>query len=247
MTVAVIGDYGGCGIGTDACGPERRIAELVHSWRPSAIVTVGDNSYPEGFCEEVIAAQQPYREDIVARRFYPTPGNHDYGSGSYQCSADYFGRPNEYVAGLAGGLIDLFVNDTIKSDGLDARVAGYRSALRSSKARWKIATSHLPPYSSGEHGSTPTAQWVVQDGVDLFLGGHDHDQEHLVVDGRNFVVNGTGGAELYPVTSRVAGSEWAQDDQYAAVRMRVNQSVLRVEFVAVDGQVLHSFDLTKAT
>ena len=40
--------------------------------------------------------------------------------------------------------------------------------LSASDAPWKIAYFHHPPYSSGEHGSTPRMQWPFADwGVDM--------------------------------------------------------------------------------
>ena len=42
LTLAVIGDYG-----INSAG-EARVAAMIKSWRPAAILTTGDNNYPSG-------------------------------------------------------------------------------------------------------------------------------------------------------------------------------------------------------
>lgn len=255
LTVAVIGDYG-CQPGSNCpASPANQIAvaKLVHSWSPDAIVTVGDNSYENGNAASVVADQAPYAADIAAGTFYPTPGNHDWLNGSIDPSTNVFHRPPHYVAHLADGLIDLFVTDMNGQDpdgdsATSRQAEQYRSDVAASTATWKITTDHQAFYSSGEHGTNDYTHWAILPQIDLFLSGHDHDFEHLVVDDKNFVVNGVGGRNRYPVCAKgcLPSSVWHDDQQFGAVRLTVTQASLLVEFVAVDGQVLHSFQLSKS-
>jgi calcineurin-like phosphoesterase family protein len=254
LTVAVIGDYG-CQSGSNcrASGSnEIAVANLVHSWKPDSIVTVGDNSYEDGNAAAVVADQAPYAADIAAGRFYPTPGNHDWLNGSIEPSTNVFRRPPHYVANLGEGLVDLFVTDMNSQDpdgdsATSRQADQYRADVAASKAIWKITTDHQAFYSSGEHGSNDYTHWAILPQVDLFLSGHDHDFEHLVVDGKHFVVNGVGGRNRYPVCANgcIEGSVWHDDQNFGAVRLTVTPATLLVEYITVDGQVVHSFQLTK--
>ena len=81
---AVIGDYG------EGNQAEEDVADLVKSWKPDFIITVGDNNYPNGAAETIdFNIGQYYHEFIYpytgaygpgaeSNRFFPTLGNHDY-------------------------------------------------------------------------------------------------------------------------------------------------------------------------
>jgi hypothetical protein len=255
MTVAVIGDYG-CQPGSNcrASGANQlAVAKLVHSWSPNAIVTVGDNSYENGSAAAVAADQAPYAADIAAGNFYPTPGNHDWLNGSIQPSTDIFHRPPHYAAPLGGGLVDLFVTDMNGQDpdgdsATSDQADQYRASVAASTAVWKITAGHQAFYSSGEHGSNEYTHWAILPQIDLFLSGHDHDFEHLVVDDKNFVVDGVGGRNRYAVCTNgcLPGSAWHDDQDFGAVRLTITPTSLLVEFIEVGGQVLHSFRLSKS-
>ncbi len=255
LRIAVIGDYG-CQPGTD-CGSiasqqEIPVANMVHSWNPDAIVTVGDNSYETANAIDVPRDQAPYAADVQAGRFYWTPGNHDWLTNPDKPSTSYFRRPNHYVARLGAGLLDLFVTDMNGQDpdgdsATSRQAAQYRADVAASNAVWKITTTHQALYSSGEHGTQMYTHWAILPAIDLFLSGHDHDFEHLVEGGKPYVVDGVGGKNLYVVcaTGCIAGSQWHDDKHFGAVRLTVTPANLRVEYVAVGGTVLHSFTLTK--
>ena len=254
LTLAVIGDYG-CQPGSTCGGNpanELAVANLVHGWRPQAIITVGDNSYENGSAANVAADQGPYLPDITAGTFYPTPGNHDWQNGSIEPSTGFFHRPPHYVARLGGGLVELFVTDMNyqdpDGDGANSRQAAqYQANVAASTATWKITTGHQAFYSSGQHGSQSYTHWAILPAIDLFLSGHDHDFEHLQIGGKPFVVNGVGGRNLIPVCrfGCIPGSIWHDDKDFGAVRLTITPQTLTVEFVTVQGLVVHSFHVTK--
>ena len=92
VRLAIIGDYG-----VDNAS-ERAVADLVHSWKPDAIVTTGDNNYPAGATNTIDKNIGKYYADYIApysgtytttvvsgvavdagkNRFYPVLGNHDW-------------------------------------------------------------------------------------------------------------------------------------------------------------------------
>jgi cell division septation protein DedD len=255
LRIAVIGDYG-CQPGTD-CGSassqqEVPVANMVHSWNPDAIFTVGDNSYETATAIDVPLDQKPYAADVQAGRFYWTPGNHDWLTNPDTPSTSYFARPNHYVAHLGGGLTDVFVTDMNGQDpdgdsATSKQAAQYRADVAASTAVWKITTDHQAFYSSGEHGTNTYTHWAILPAIDLFLSGHDHDFEHLVEGGKNFVVDGVGGKNLYVVcaTGCIPGSLWHDDKHFGAVRLTITTNTLQVEYIALGGTVEHSFVLSK--
>jgi Calcineurin-like phosphoesterase len=257
LLIAVIGDYG-CLAGSDCSSisysapHEQAVADLVHSWSPDAIVTVGDNSYESGTAADVQSDQRPYEADVRAGRLYPTMGNHDWQTGSDAASTSYFGRPSHYVAHLSHGLVDLFVADTHYQDpdgasGNSNQAKRFSTDVALSKAIWKITANHESQYSSGNQGSSPAFRWLSASGIDLALSGHDHDFEHLLVDGRNYVVAGGGGENLIPActTKCIPGSLWHDSSHFGAVRLTITASRLKCEFVTSAGVVEHSFELSK--
>ncbi len=82
---AVIGDFGQAG------QPEQDVANLVKSWDPDLIITVGDNNYPVGAATTIDQNIGQYYHDFIypymgaygagatANRFFPSLGNHDWG------------------------------------------------------------------------------------------------------------------------------------------------------------------------
>lgn len=249
--IAVIGDYGYCGY---SCGNQQAVANLVHSWQPDVIVTTGDNSYENGLSWEVEANQKPYAADVQAGRFFPAHGNHDWGNqcsdpAGIQPSLEYFGVPIYYVAHLGHGLIDLIVTDTtcsrtnVRTGAEPPQAADYNATVAASTALWKITVGHHPPFSSGQWGSHEDRHWLLHPQVDLYLSGHNHDNEHLVVGGQHFVVTGVGGKNVYPMNDPIAGSVWGYWKDFGAVRLTVGVDTLTVEYINVNNEVLHTFTL----
>lgn len=180
---AVIGDYGVNGPNAD------RVADLVKSWSPDFIVTVGDNNYEKGRAEDIddnIGAyfrdyihpylgklgEQNSGEETLVNRFFPALGNHDWDSMSCTeglCTGpylDYFTLPgNERYYSFEWGAVRFFVldSDPHEPDGitpLSNQAMWLRDELQSSTATWNLAIAHHAPYSSGSrHGGHKEMQW----------------------------------------------------------------------------------------
>lgn len=261
LVLALIGDYGVCASensanpseSTAGCRQETAVAGLVHSWHPDAIVTLGDNSYEDGTCHEVQNDSAPYAADVAVHRVYQVTGNHDWHSGQagIDCATAYFGHPDHYVAPFGKGLLDLFVVDANSNpDGCckgSPQNVHYDQDVALSTATWKIEAQHEPRYSSAcTHASSDWTDWVVNPKIDLYLAGHIHHMEHLVEGGQNFLVNGAGGGGLDHTCTPIPGSVWSDQAHYGAVRLSITRTSLLVQFEAVGGTILHSFQLHKA-
>jgi tartrate-resistant acid phosphatase type 5 len=178
-----------------------------------------------------------YTAESLQTPWYAIAGNHDY-HGNVDAQIAYSGKstrwhmPARYYtrseALAAGGVADFFFLDTspfvthylgskTKIDGQDpkAQLAWFEAALKQSTARWKIVSAHHPVFSGGsDHGNTAELIRDVKPlleryGVTAYFFGHDHDLQHIVVNGVNYFGCGAG-AETRP-TSMIDGSRFASD------------------------------------
>jgi hypothetical protein len=218
---AVIGDYG---VDNRA---EQEVADLVKSWNPDFVITVGDNNYPDGAASTIDANIGKYYRSFIfpytgtygngatTNRFFPSLGNHDWVTAGAKPYLDYFVLPNnERYYDFVQGPVHFFAvdSDPHEPDGnTSTSVQGnwLKDRLSNSTDPWKLVYFHHPPYSSGTgHGSTPWMQWPFQQwGATAVLSGHDHDYERVILNGSPFFVTGSGGRGLGQFGTPIAGSE----------------------------------------
>src|SRR5262245_8735283 len=205
LRFAVIGDYGS---GTSS---ERDVANLVSSWTPDLIITVGDNNYPDGAASTIDANIGQFYHSFIypytgsygaganVNRFFPSLGNHDWIASGAAPYLDYFSLPNnERYYDFVRGTVHFFAidSDTHEPSGTSSTSTQgnwLRTRLASSTAKWKIVYFHHAAYSSGEHGSSTWMQWPFQQwGATAVLSGHDHAYERVLINGFPYFVNGLG-------------------------------------------------------
>jgi len=81
----------------------------------------------------------------------------------------------------------------------DAQLAWLDTAFSSARAEcdWVFAIGHHPIYSAGDHGDHPglLAKFLPlfqKHSVASYIAGHDHDLQHIQMQGFNYVVSGAG-------------------------------------------------------
>ena len=247
---AVIGDFG------LASPEEAAVAELVRSWAPDLVITLGDNNYPDGRASTIDenvgqyyhAFIHPYRgrygEGAAENRFFPSLGNHDWHTPGPWPYLDYFELPgNERYYDLVWGPVHLFAldSDPKEPDGSTPQSNQARwlePRLTGSTSPWQVVYMHHPPYSSGDHGSTPRMRWpFAQWGADVVMSGHDHHYERIQWDDITYVVNGLGGKpERYGVGDPVPGSIVRFNDAHGAMLVEATTTRLEMRFVTSDGR-----------
>ena len=110
--------------------------------------------------------------------------------------------------------------------------------LAATDARWIVAVSHRPPFSSGTHGDDRQVQEAFlplfrRHGVDLVLSGHDHHYERSrPVDGIVYIVTGGGGRG----TRAVGENETAAFAERVAHFVYVTVDHHRLELHAIDAR-----------
>ncbi|MEW6718086.1 MAG: metallophosphoesterase [Chloroflexota bacterium] len=254
---AVIGDFGQAG------KAEAQVAELVKSWQPDFIITTGDNNYPHGsadtidenigqyYHEYIYPYLGAYGEGAELNRFFPSLGNHDWGTQAALPYLEYFTLPgNERYYDFVWGPVHLFAldSDSREPDGVgksSTQADWLEGRLATSTTTWKIVYMHYPPYSSAAHGSTGWMQWPYAEwGASVVLAGHDHVYERIIVDGFPYIVNGLGGSPYrYYFLSPIPGSQVRHNDSHGALLVEATSEMLLFSFITVDGVVVDSFSI----
>lgn len=255
---AAIGDYG-------YAGPaERDVANLIKSWNPDFIITLGDNNYDLGdsttidqnigqyFHDYIYRYRGAYGPSASTNRFFPSLGNHDYYTRNGEPYRVYFTLPgNGRYYDFVRGDVHFFVldSDPAEPDGITVgskQARWLRAGLAASTAPWRVVYLHHAPYSSGKHGSTTDLQWPYRAwGASVVLAGHDHHYERLAVDGLTYFVNGLGGRSIYSYTGQpLAASQKHFNGDYGAMLLSASPDSLSLRFytrrrVLVDSYVLH--------
>lgn len=243
-TIAVIGDYGS---GKDV---SYQVRDMVVGQGSNAVVTLGDNVYYEtGF--QVLVGNL-YGDYLEAGAFFPAAGNHDYSEGR---GIALFDRFFDFLHGhrwysVTFGEVEFFILDSHQAlhhdDVFDAQREWLESAVTASTARWKIVVLHHPPHSARSRSQHefrfPFDKW----GVCMVMSGHDHTLQHLPIDGVHYVVNGIGGGSIHEFEEILEGTEFRLSGHYGAVLLDVEPEVLKVRFMTVPDNVVHTFDIPAA-
>jgi len=241
---AVIGDYGSAG------PPESDVANLVKSWNPDFIITLGDNNYPSGSATTIDTNIGQYYHELIypytgsygagatTNRFFPVLGNHDWRTAGAAPYLNYFSLPgNERYYDFIQGPVHFFAldSDPHEPDGYtQTSIQGtwLQNTLNDSAAPWQVVYFHHPPFSSSnKHGSTKYMQWDFQAwGADAILAGHDHTYERLLIDGLPYFVNGLGGASIYGFGGPVPGSQFRYNGDYGAMLVEAANTQIVFKF-----------------
>jgi acid phosphatase type 7 len=230
-------------------GDQQQTADVVQSLNPVAVLTLGDNAYPDGSAHDFATYYDPTwgRFKAVTK---PAVGNHEYDTPGAKGYFDYFGVPPYYSYDLCGWHL-YSLNREISGSDRDAELAWLRADLAAHAGRPMLAVWHEPRWSSGTtHGSDSGAAdlWgaVVAGGVRVVLSGHEHLYERfaeLDADGhphpggtREFVV-GEGGAGLYPFGGPQEGSERRVQGQHGVIALTLRPDGYDWRLVQVGGTV----------
>ncbi|MFZ1321182.1 MAG: metallophosphoesterase [Ignavibacteria bacterium] len=258
---AVIGDYGNAGTN------ELSVSNLVKSWNPEFIITLGDNNYSNGEASTIdMNIGQYYHEFIfpytgsygsgdTVNRFFPSLGNHDWYTTNAQPYLDYFTLPgNERYYNFVKGNVNFFVidSDSNEPDGRDSnsvQALWLKNALKNSSSDFNIVYFHHPAYSSSSvHGSAAIMQWPFKNwGASLVMAGHDHTYERIVKDGFTYIVNGLGGKSIYAFGTPIDGSLVRYNNNYGAMIINSYEDSLVSEFFSISNSRKDIFTLNKST
>ena len=199
VRIVAIGDYGVGGPVQLSLG--RAVRQVASERGLRVLVTLGDNDYtrdPVAFTTNWDAsfAWLERRGIAVAGAL----GNHDVEVDEGRYVLGRLGMPGRYYTRRFGD-VQLFMLDSNNVDA--AQTQWLARALSRSRARWRIAAFHHPPYTCGAYSADPRiiASWqplFERAHVQLVLSGHDHNYQRFEArSGVTYVVHGGGGRGLY--------------------------------------------------
>jgi 3',5'-cyclic AMP phosphodiesterase CpdA len=260
VSFVALGDNGSGG--RQAMAVAERIARTYTTQPFGLVALLGDICY-YGSIEDRFddVFQRPLRPLIDAGvNFELAIGNHDAAirrsdEGLVEIAAELrlLGTPGLYYKTTHGpvGLyyLDSSVPGLLGSESPD-QLQWLDDELARSADEWKIVVLHHPPFSSGRHGSTATAQErlvpiLVRRRVDLVLSGHDHHYERThPIDGVTYVVSG-GGCKRTPVGRSSFTAVSRSVLQFLSVQVRGDR--LTATCIQPDGGVVDRFELRART
>lgn len=117
---------------------------------------------------------------------------------------------------------------------------------KETQAKWTWVVSHFPLFSDTTKRKDNQAliknwgAYFQENPISLYLSGHDHNLQHLHVEGYSpsFLVSGGGGASLYEITD--TGRGFSQQI-LGFNHIHVNEERILVQLIDGDGNCMHSF------
>ena len=222
LTFLAVGDWGQPKRLAAASRVAEAMARTAADHSAAFVISTGDNFYGKGVSDAFDPQWRSSFEDVYAAPslhcpWYVVLGNHDYQGNpdaeiAYSLISDRWRMPARYYAVrqkvTAGIVADFFYLDTNlfvgagSPDDPQRQLDWLATVLRASQAPWKIVVGHHPVFSGGRHGNTKELVTALkplleQFGVRAYINGHDHDLQHIQVDGVHYFTTGAG-AEARP-------------------------------------------------
>jgi hypothetical protein len=255
VRLALVGD---AGADAEADGPpvkmERLRAALERAGRLDGIILLGDNFYPCGLeTGDDWKIMEPLARLGVP--LFPVLGNHDYGCASSDPCAQVdpgppaggrlrevwrFSALNYGVAWEGIGTVALIDTQPVALGRVPASdTARFVSRVFDEAPNpWRIVAGHHVYYSSGVHGSAAESAALKRlrkildpardEGVSLFLSGHDHQLEMIRRGESMFVISGSGSKVRRGGLARAPGSLFrALTYGFVVLELTRDEAVLR--------------------
>lgn len=221
------------------------------------VLMAGDIGYPSGRLRDYEENVFPtYAALMASAPFFPASGNHDYMTEDGAPFRQVFALPEnggregrERWYSVDWGLLHLVVLDSEK---LGAPQEAWLEAdlQAAAAAPWTIALFHRAPFSSGELGDDAGSKAhlvpiLTRHRVPLVITGHEHDYERRdPVDGVTYLVTGGGGRGTRRITSRAAGSAFAEQVAHV-VYLEVGEGDIRLWAIDATGQTFDTARITR--
>lgn len=205
--------------------------------------------------------------------WYVVLGNHDYRGGPaveveytriskrWRMPARYF---SQRFALPGGGTAEFWFLDTqpfiegyrrdsryadVAKQSKQAQLSWLESSLAGSHADWKIVVGHHPVFSKGRHGDTRELILDVQPlleryGVQVYLNGHDHDMQHIVVNGISYLTSGAG-SQPRP-SGRGPATRFSLGNRSGFLAVELTQQQFAGRFVDWTGKQVYAFTQPRA-
>ncbi|MDQ3865325.1 MAG: metallophosphoesterase [Actinomycetota bacterium] len=244
VKVVAAGDLASCETRDDEV-----TAALAGRLRPHAILTLGDNAYPDGTRRDFHHCYSPSWGRFLGKTL-PAPGNHDYQTPRARAYFAYFRRraPGPYYSRNLGRWHVVSLNSEIDVGAGSAQERWLRADLARDRHRCELLYWHRPRWSGGGSEEGMQALWraAYRHGVELVLSGHSHNYQRfrpLDAAGRRDrrfgvrqIVAGTGGGGRHHPLAWVRNRVSADSTTYGVVLLALRPRSYALRFVpAADG------------
>ena len=267
--VIAVGDIAVCGTsGDEATGAIVDSLLLADSTQKvaAAVITLGDNAYPSG--SQGVANDFPrcfspsWGRRRIMRAIHPSPGNHDYDSGTGDPYFKYFGARagpsgKGYYSFDFGGWHFVSLNSELYFEAGDVTQARaqedwLRDDLQRNRSLCTVAYFHRPLFSSGTYGGIrevrPLWDIMYPAGVDLVLNGHEHNYERFrpqtpagapdSIRGIVQIITGTGGGALRRIDQPYAANSVTRiQGRFGVLKLVLGDGEYRRSFIEAGGRV----------
>jgi tartrate-resistant acid phosphatase type 5 len=258
LTFLAIGDWGR---GSDA---QRKVAvqmaKTAEAIGPRFVISTGDNFYTDGVksvddAQWVTSFENVYDAPALMMPWYITLGNHDHRgnisaqvaytklSSRWRLPANYYKHTQLLAEGKSVVFFHIDTTPIIERyPSEDPQLVWLERKLAASTAIWKIVIGHHPVYAGGEHGETRELIVLLKPlldryGVQVYLNGHDHDMEHVVVGGTHYLTSGAAGRPKH--AKAIEGTQFVMGDRLGFMMARLTPNVMHIEFIDAQGTSLY--------
>ena len=264
-TFIVFGDSG------TASPEQKRLAARLETENPEAFFHTGDLVYNDGKPDEILQNYAAIYSEKIKKKFYPSPGNHDYNTNNAQPYLDFFDLPkqalnsadNERYYSVSFDTLHFIMLDSNLplKDASDARqddmIDWLRKDLTSNTSKKSIVIFHHPYYTgNSKHSPNELVKEKIIPVLDEFkvplvLNGHNHNymrsckitQDQCAEQGVTYIVTGGGGADLYDFKEPAPFYSKVREKRYNYVRLTYSNNTIAGEAIDIDGTVFDTFSL----
>ncbi len=128
------------------------------------------------------------------------------------------------------------------------QLAWLKAELEKPRAPFTLVVGHHPVYSNGHHGDTKSlitsiGPLLQEHGVHAYMCGHDHDMQHLELEGlkTSFILSGGGGARVRELDNHDRKMPFGQP-VYGFTHLQANAERLIFRHVDANGKQMHAFE-----
>lgn len=245
-----------------------KTAELTKKLDPNFVLALGDLQYDNGAGSSFDSLYDKDWGQFKSIT-YPSPGNHEYYTAGASGYFDYFNKDNPLATIVSKPYYSFdrfnwhFValnsncDDVGGCGGGSAQLKWLESDLQASTATCTLAFWHHPRFTSGRYANKPASNnrsidfWkqLQTSKADIVLNGHDHIYERFLpqtsagqeddIGIQEFIV-GTGGKELYSITSKAKNSAFRDDKHFGVLQLELFGKAYKWSFIDIHGKVVDS-------
>lgn len=233
---------------------KHQLTYIVHTIKPDALITLGDNFYPNGVESKNDPSWDSYELYFGTLLTYAVLGNHDYKlnpqaqfiyrNPNWVMPYHYYDRMYKDVHLIALDTIDLAPQiSSMFIPHLQLQPSNQlewlKHVLKVSTSSWIIVFGHYPVFSNGGHGDTEELKQkllpLFKNKVHLYLSGHDHSICHKQYNNTHYVVSGNG-SYSNPVNHRPGFTPLKENTGFT--RIYVDHATLRFRLCSMNGTIL---------